>query len=75
MKKGIKITREDANKIIIEWNNSGKPHRDVVISGPMGWFDIRHLNIEELQAFKAELVEKLTGKKWNGKEATIDINL
>lgn len=75
MNEGIKITREEANTIIKEWQNGNNPHKEVVVGGPMGWFDIRHLTPDELHAFKHKLVEQMTGKAWNHKEANINIDL
>jgi cytoplasmic iron level regulating protein YaaA (DUF328/UPF0246 family) len=59
MKQPKKITRQEANEIIADWQKSGKPHKQVVGAYKGQWYDFRELNDQEILAF----AEKLTGKR------------
>lgn len=62
MKRGIKITREEANQIIYE--HQFLPRQQVTICWKGEWYDIRGMNEDERWAFISELIgEKVTEKQ------------
>lgn len=48
---GKKIKKDEADRIIKEQLESGRPHRKVVICYAGQWYDIRHLDEEEIRIF------------------------
>ena len=62
--KPIKITRLEADKIIIDWQKEGRPYKKVVLNFAGKWYDVRKLTEEEIIAF----MEKLTGQKIDPKQ-------
>lgn len=70
MKEGKKITREEADKIIIDWNKGNNPHRRIVCAWKGDWYDLRELNDDEINSF----MFKLTGIKPTA-ENTANIHL
>lgn len=54
--RGVTITRAEADKIIIDWNKSGRQHKKIVLAYGGKWYDVRKLNDEQVLAFMSELI-------------------
>lgn len=66
----LKITREQADQIIIDWQKGNNPKKRVVGCYKGQWFDFRSLN-EPMIDFAMEIISGVKPTKEN----TLDINL
>lgn len=70
--KAKKITRQEANEIIKDWNNSGKPYKRITAVWKGQWYDLRELSEAEINKF----IYDLTGIKSTPENtANIEVNL
>lgn len=65
-----KISREEADKIIIDWKNGNNPHKRIVCAWKGQWYDLRELTEKEIDVFTARLTGIVPTK-----ENTLNINI
>lgn len=54
--RGVKITRAEADKIMINWWAEGRQSQKVVLNFAGKWFDVRKLSEAEVINFMSDLV-------------------
>lgn len=59
MRKVKRISRSEADKIILDWHNQGRQFKKIVLCFSGVWYDTRQLDEQEILAFMSEL----TGQK------------